>query len=124
METIKQLLEDTRTIAVVGLSDKPDRDSYQVAAYMQRNGYRIIPINPQITEVLGEKSYAGLKDVPEPIDMVNIFRKPEAVPPIVAEAIEAGAKSIWMQMGITHAAASEEARSAGLQVIENRCIMV
>lgn len=124
METIRRLLEDTRTIAVVGLSDKPDRDSYQVAAYMQRNGYRIIPINPQIIEVLGEKSYASLKDVPEQIDMVNIFRKPEAVPPIVADAIEAGAKSIWMQMGITHAVAAEQARSAGLQVIENRCIMV
>lgn len=123
-ETIRQLLADTRTIAVVGLSDKPDRDSYRVAAYLQRNGYRIIPVNPHISEVLGEKSYGTLKEVPEPIDLVDIFRRPEAVPPIVAEAIEVGAKAVWMQIGVIHPQAAEQARDAGLQVVMNRCIMV
>ena len=121
METIRQLLADTRTIAVVGLSDKPNRDSYQVAAYRQRNGYRIIPINPQVTEVLGEKSYASLKDVSEPIDLVNIFRKPEAVPPIVTEAIDIGARAIWMQLGVWNQEAAELATHAGLLVVMNRC---
>ena len=123
-ETIRQLLLNTHTIAVVGLSDKPHRDSYRVAAYMQSNGYRIIPVNPRIDEVLGEKSYATLKEIPESIELVNIFRKPEAVPEIIEEAIEVGAKSVWMQLGVIHSEAAEQARDAGLQVIMNRCIMV
>src|SRR5437588_12226613 len=97
---IAALLRDSHTIAVVGLSDKPERDSYHVAAYLQRQGYRIIPVNPVVTAVLGEKSYADLRDIPEKIDLVDIFRKPEAVPEIVDAAIAIGAKGIWMQEGI------------------------
>jgi len=105
---------------VVGLSDKPDRDSYQVAAYLQERGYRIIPVNPAVREVLGEKAYARLQDVPEPIDVVDVFRKPEAVPEIVDAAIAAGAKAVWLQEGVIHNAAAEKARAAGLQVVQNR----
>ncbi len=91
-QEIRDILQATKVIAVVGLSDKPDRDSFRVAAYMQRAGYRIIPVNPAVPEVLGEKSYASLRDVPEKIDMVDVFRKPDAVPAIVEDAIAVGAK--------------------------------
>ncbi len=120
---IRDILQSTRTIAVVGLSDKPDRDSYRVAAYMQQHGYRIIPVNPAVKEVLGEKSYERLQDVPEKIDVVDIFRKPEAVPAIVEDAIAVGAKAIWMQEGIAHNAAADQARAAGLQVVMNKCLL-
>jgi uncharacterized protein len=122
-EEIARLLKSTRTIAVVGLSDKPDRDSYQVAAYLQERGYRIIPVNPAVREVLGEKAYARLQDVPEQIDLVDVFRKPEAVPEIVETAIAAGAKAVWLQEGVVHNAAAERARAAGLQVVQNRCML-
>ena len=121
---IQQLLRTARTIAVVGLSDKPDRDSHRVAAYLQQHGYRIIPVNPAMAEVLGEKSYARLEDVLEPIDIVDIFRRPEAVPPIVDSAIAVGAKAVWMQLGIAHNAAADKARAAGLQVVMNKCILI
>ncbi len=121
---IQQLLRTARTIAVVGLSDKPDRDSHRVAAYLQQHGYRIIPVNPAVAEVLGEKSYARLEDVPEPIDIVDIFRRPETVPPIVDSAIAVGAKAVWMQLGIAHNAAADKARAAGLQVVMNKCILI
>ena len=120
---IRDLLRATHTIAIVGLSDKPDRASYHVAAYLQQHGYRIIPINPAVTEVLGEKSYATLRDVPEKIDLVDIFRKPDAVPALVDEAIAIGAKGMWMQEGIVHNAAADKARAAGLTVVMDRCTL-
>ncbi len=123
-EEVRQLLTSSRTIAVVGLSDKPDRDSYHVAQYLQQQGYRIIPVNPAVTSVLGEKAYARLEDVPEKIDVVDVFRKPEAVPEIVASAIAVGAKAVWMQLGIAHNAAAEMARKAGLRVVMNKCLLI
>ena len=97
---IRQLLETSKTIAVVGLSDKPDRDSYRVAEYLQRQGYRIIPVNPTVDAVLGEKSYASVSDIPASVDIVDIFRRSDAVEPVVEDAIAAGARAVWMQLGI------------------------
>ncbi len=110
-------LRNTKTIAVVGLSDNPDRDSYQVSHYMQSHGYRIILVNPMIEETLGEKSYPDLKSVPEPIDMVNLFRRSELVPPVVDEAIEVGVKYIWMQDGVINPESAAKAEAAGILVI-------
>ena len=120
---IKYILENSKTVAVVGLSDKPYRPSQGVALYLQEQGYRIIPVNPNIDKALGEKSYASLKDISEPIDVVDIFRKSEAVGPIVDEAIEVGAKAIWMQEGVLNEEAAQKAREAGLNVVMNKCIM-
>ena len=120
---IRQILRRARTIAVVGLSDKPDRDSYRVAAYLQSQGYRILPVNPAVTEVLGERAYPDLKALPVVPEIVDIFRKPEAVPEIVEQAIAIGATAIWMQEGIVHNAAAERARAGGLQVVMNRCML-
>jgi predicted CoA-binding protein len=122
-DEIRDILKTAKVIAVVGLSDKPDRDSHHVAAYMQRAGYRIIPVNPAVKEVLGEKAYASVRDVPEKVDIVDIFRKPEAVPEVVEDAITAGAKVVWMQEGIAHNAAADRARAAGLKVVQSRCIL-
>lgn len=122
-DEVRQILTSFRIIAIVGLSDKPDRDSYQVAAYLQRAGYRIIPINPNIAEVLGEPSYPSLRAVPFPVEVVDIFRKPDAVPDIVADAIAVGAKAVWMQDGIAHNAAADQARAAGLQVVMSKCLL-
>jgi predicted CoA-binding protein len=121
---IALLLGSSETIAVVGLSDKPGRDSFRVSAYMQRQGYGIVPVNPQVLEVLGQKAYASLRDVPVHLDIVNVFRRPEAVPEIVEEAITVGAKAIWLQLGIVHQEAANAARRAGLQVVMDHCIMV
>lgn len=123
-DEVRQLLRSAHTIAVVGLSDKPDRDSYRVAAYLQQHGFRIIPVNPAVTSVLGEKSYAQLEDVPDKIDIVDVFRRPDAVLPIVDSAIAVGARAVWMQLGIAHNAAADKARAAGLQVIMNKCILI
>ncbi|MBM3878643.1 MAG: CoA-binding protein [Verrucomicrobia bacterium] len=120
---IRRILETAKTIAVVGLSEKPDRDSYQVAAYLQRQGYRIIPVNPNVTEVLDQPAYPSVRAIPEAVDIVDIFRKPEAIPAIVAEAIEARARVIWMQEGLAHNAAADQARAAGLQVVMNKCLL-
>ena len=122
--TIPELLNCSKTIAVVGLSSDPFRPSFGVSEYMQQAGYRIVPVNPKETEVLGEKAYAKLADIPFPIDIVNIFRRPVDVPPVVEEAIRIGAKSIWMQSGITHAEAAQQAEAAGLTVVMDRCIMI
>lgn len=111
-------------IAVVGLSSNRFRPSNEVAEYMQRAGYRIIPVNPLEREVLGEKAYARLEDIPEPVDCVNIFRRPEAVPEIVDSAIAIGAKAVWMQLDITHEEAAAKARNAGLLVVEDRCLLI
>lgn len=126
-DEIHQILAHPTTVAIVGLSDKPDRDSYWVGAFLQQRGYRIIPINPSVSEILGQKAYARLEDVPgdlmADLEIVDIFRKPEAIPDIVASAIAIGAKTIWMQEGIVHNAAAETARAAGLKVVMSRCIM-
>jgi uncharacterized protein len=121
---LRGILESSKTIAVVGLSDKPDRDSYRVAEYLQGHGYRIIPVNPSVAAVLGERSYGSVADIPEPVDVVDIFRKPEAVGPVVEDAIAAGAKVVWMQLGIVNEPAAEAARAAGLQVVMDRCMKV
>jgi uncharacterized protein len=121
--TIAELLRTANTIAVVGLSDKRWRPSYGVSEYMQRAGYRIIPVNPGVGEVLGEKCYPTVEAVPEPIDIVNIFRRSEAVPEIVDAAIRIGAKAIWMQEGVAHEAAAARARGAGLLVVMDRCLL-
>ena len=122
-EEIKAILKQSKTIAVVGLSDKPDRPSFQVASYLKDHGYRIIPVNPLAREILGEKSYPNLKSIPEKVDVVDIFRKGEAVPEITAEAISIGAKVLWMQEGIVHNASADQARRAGLLVVMNQCML-
>jgi uncharacterized protein len=119
-----EILKSCRTIAVVGLSANKFRPSYDVAAYMQRAGYRIIPVNPQETEVLGEKCYARLEDIPEPVDCVNVFRRPEFVPEIVDSAIAIGAKALWLQLDVVHEEAAGKARAAGLMVVQNRCLLI
>jgi uncharacterized protein len=121
---IREILESARTIAVVGLSADPLRISNSVSRYMQEKGYRIIPVNPTITEALGEKAYPSLKDVPVPVDIVNVFRRSEDVPPVADAAIAINAKVLWMQEGIVNQAAAQKAESAGLKVIMDRCIMV
>ena len=123
MHNVSELLRSSRTIAVVGLSSKRYRPSYGVAEYMQNAGYRIIPVNPFETEVLGETAYATLGDVPEHIDIVDIFRKSEFVPELVETAIRIGARAIWMQEGVVHEAAAAKARAAGLEVVMDRCIL-
>ena len=123
-DAILELLKNYKTIAVVGLSSNPMRPSHGVTEYMQSAGYRIIPVNPNETEVLGEKSYARLEDVSEKIDIVNVFRRAEEVPPVVESAIRIGAKAVWMQLGVENEQAAEKARAAGLVVIEDACILV
>ena len=119
--TIDEIFRDCRTIAVVGLSSNPARPSYEVASYMKAQGYRVIPVNPNETNVLGEPAYPSLASVPGPIDLVNIFRKSEDVLPIVEEAIARGAKAIWMQEGIINEPAAALAKEAGLLVVMDRC---
>jgi len=122
-EQITELLERARNIAVVGLSDDPLRASHGVAAYMRAQGYHIIPVNPTITEALGEKSHASLLDVPDSIDIVNIFRRSEYVPEIVDQAIARKVPAIWMQETVVHQEAAEKARRAGIFVVMDRCIL-
>ena len=121
--TIPDLLRNSHTIAVVGLSGKRFRPSYGVSEYMQSAGYRIIPVNPNERQVLGETSYATLDEVPGAVDIVNIFRRSEYVPEIVEAAIRRGVRAIWMQEGVVHEAAAERARQAGLEVVMDRCIL-
>lgn len=121
---VTQILKQYKIIAVVGLSDKPDRPSYGVSEYMQSAGYRIIPVNPAAKgEILGEKVYANLKEIPEKVEIVDVFRKPEAVPEIVDDAIAIGAKVVWLQDGVVHNAAAEKARKAGLMVVQSKCLL-
>jgi len=120
---ILEMLRSSRTIAVVGLSGKRLRPSHGVSAYMQRQGYRIVPVNPAETEVLGEKAFGTLGEVPESIDMVNVFRTSDAVPGIVDEAIAKGARYLWLQEGVVHEAAAEKARAAGIKVVMDRCVL-
>jgi predicted CoA-binding protein len=123
-DTIAQILRTSKTIAVVGLSSKPERASYQVAAYLQRHGYRIIPVNPRETQVLGEQAYATLRDVPVAIDIVDVFRESSAVPEIVADTIAIGATVLWLQLDIHHAEAEAQAQAAGITVISDVCIKI
>ena len=122
-DTIQNILETCKTLAVVGLSSKPSRPSYGVSSYMQSHGYRIIPVNPNEDAVLGEKCYAALEDVAESFDAVVIFRRSEFVPEIVESAIRKRAHVVWMQEGVQHEDAARRAREAGLQVIQDRCIL-
>lgn len=122
---IPAILTKYRTIAVVGCSKEPSKDAHTVPAYMQSHGYRIIPVNPTATEILGEKAYPNLSAVPEPYDIVNVFRPSDQVEPIVDEAIRAGkAKVIWMQLGIANERAAVKARAAGIDVVQDRCLRV
>lgn len=121
-EMKKEILLSTRTIASVGLSSNPEKESHGVAQYLKAQGYRVIPVNPTADEILGEKSYPDLESVPEKIDVVQVFRKPEDVPPVVAGAIKVGAKVVWMQEGIVNEAAAQTARAAGLQVVMDACM--
>ena len=120
---IADVLKKAKTIAVVGLSPSPFRPSYGVAAYLQTHGYKVIPVNPTVDEVLGQKSYRSLRDIPEKVDIVNIFRRPENVPSVVAEAIAIKAPVVWMQEGVIHEKAAEKARRAGLFVVMDLCIL-
>ncbi len=122
-DSVTAMLETHKTLVVVGLSAKSSRPSNGVAAYMKARGYRIIPVNPKETSVLGEKAYASLEDVPEPLEIVVIFRRPEFVPAIVKSAIRKGAKVIWMQEGVVHEEAARRARRAGIEVVQDRCIL-
>jgi predicted CoA-binding protein len=123
-DTIIHILSNCHTIAVVGLSSHTHRAGYYVPAYLQRNGYRIIPVNPNLDQALGEVAYPDLLAVPEPVDLVLVFRRSEAVPPVVDQAIQIGAKALWMQLGIINLPAAEAASQAGLQVVMDTCMMV
>ncbi|MBI3976149.1 MAG: CoA-binding protein [Armatimonadetes bacterium] len=122
MKELGTILEETKTIAVVGLSPNPDRPSHDIAKYLQAQGYRIIPVNPTVETVLGERSYPNLLAIPFAVDVVQIFRRPEEVSPIVDQAIQIGAKVVWMQPGIVHEGAAAKARAAGLKVVMDRCM--
>jgi predicted CoA-binding protein len=124
MDAKRRILQEVETIAVVGLSSDEARPGYTVPAYMQSQGYHIIPVNPYLDAALGEKAYPDLLSVPEPVDMVLIFRRPEFVPPVVAEAIEIGADVVWMQLGIVNEEAAARARVAGLEVVMDSCIAI
>jgi uncharacterized protein len=121
---IEALLRESKTIAVVGLSPDPTRPSNGIARYLQRSGYRVIPVNPNATEVLGEKCYPSLRHIPEPVDIVNVFRRPEYLDAFAGGAIAMGAKALWMQQGIANPEAAERVNDAGLLAIQDRCIMI
>jgi len=123
-EEIRELLSQSTTIAVVGLSQKPSRPSHGVAVYLKKQNYRIIPVNPGHPEILGEKSYASLTEIPEKVDIVDIFRRSEHVTPVVEEAIKIKAKTVWMQSGIVNHQAAQKAKDAGLVVVMDRCLAV
>lgn len=122
LEELRQILATIHTIAVVGLSDKPDRPANRIPAYLQSQGYRIIPVNPRLAEALGEKAYPSLREIPVPVDVVEIFRRAEEVPPIVEDAIAIGTKVVWMQPGIVNEAAASRAEAAGLDVVMDTCM--
>jgi hypothetical protein len=123
-EDIKRILASTKTVAVVGISPKPERDSNRIADYLIQAGFDVVGVNPGFKEILGRPCYRELAAIPGKVDMVNIFRKPEAIPPVVDQAIDMGASSVWMQLGLAHNQAADKARAAGLDVVMNKCIMV
>jgi hypothetical protein len=122
MSVEEEVLKSCRVVAIVGLSPKPDRASYRVGDYLKEHGYKIIPVNPMEKEILGEASYPDLKSIPEKVDVVDIFRRPEDVPPIVEEAIKIGAKVVWMQEGVINEAAAKRAEEAGLKAVMDKCM--
>lgn len=124
MDPISKILSESQNVAVVGLSSNPERPSYGVAQYLQRNGYHVIPVNPNETEVLGEKAYPDLASVPETVDIVNIFRRPEYVPDIVKQAIAKGVKVVWMQPGTENYDAADAAEAAGIKTVVGMCLRV
>lgn len=124
IQTLRRILKENRVIAVVGLSARRHRPSYSVARYLLEHGYRVIPVNPAYQEVLGQKCYPSLRDVPERVDIVDCFRRSEAIMPIAEDAIAVGAKVLWMQLGVINEAAAEKARKAGLDVVMDRCIEI
>jgi hypothetical protein len=124
INTLRRILKQSKTIAVVGLSANWWRPSYFAAKYMQEHGYRIIPVNPQYQEILGEKCYASLRDIPEKVDIVDCFRTSDEIPPIAEDAIAIGAKVLWMQLGVINHEAAEKARKAGLEVVMDRCVKI
>ena len=121
-EEIRAILEKYKTVAIVGLSPKPERDSHKVAKYLKEHDYKIVPVNPSQKEILGEKCYPNLKAIPFTVDVVDIFRRADAISPVVDDAIEIGAKIVWMQLGLANNRAADKARKAGLEVIMNKCI--
>ena len=123
-DDIRHILEQYNTVAIVGLSDQPERDSYGVAKYLKEHGYTVIPVNPTKSEILGEKSYPDLASIPQPVDIVDIFRKVDAIPGIVDDAIEIKAKVVWMQLGLAHNESAQKAREAGLSVVQSKCMKV
>jgi uncharacterized protein len=122
-DRIAEVLKTAKNIAVVGLSDNPMRASYGVAKYMEQHGYRIIPVNPSVQTAIGHKAYPNLSDVPDPIDIVNVFRRPEAVPAIVDDVIKLKVPVLWLQETVVHEEAAEKARRAGVYVVMDRCIL-
>jgi uncharacterized protein len=124
MTELKQILTNSQVIAVVGHSDKPDRTSYQIARFLRRTGYKVYPVNPTVTEIDGETSYASLADIPEPIDIVNVFRRSEHLENVVDEAIAVGAKTVWAQLGVMDETAAGKAQAAGLSMVMDRCIKI
>jgi len=121
-DELRSILAAAKTIAVVGISDKTDRPGHAIPAYLQEQGYRIIPVNPRLSEVLGEQTYASLLEIPGPVDVVEIFRRAEDVPPVVEDAIAIGARVVWMQTGIVNEEAAARARAAGLSVVMDTCM--
>ena len=124
INTLRRILKQSRTLAIVGLSANWYRPSFFAAKYMQEHGYRIIPVNPAYEEVLGEKCYPSLKEIPEEIDIVDCFRKSQDIEPIAKQAIEIGAKVLWMQLGVVNEKAATMAREAGLEVVQDRCVKI
>ncbi len=124
IQTLRRILKQTRVIAVVGLSADWYRPSYFAAKYMQEHGYRIIPVNPKYESILGEKCYKSLRDIPEPVDMVDVFRKTQDVAPVADDAIAIGAKVLWQQLGVKNEAAAQRARAAGLDAVLDRCVKI
>lgn len=122
--TLKELLRNCRSIAVVGLSAQPDRPSHRVAAYLQAQGYQVIPVNPQLDTVLGERCYPDLAAIGQPVDLVDVFRKPQDCLPVAQAAVALGAKALWLQLGVVDEAAARTAQAGGLTVVMDRCLMV
>ncbi len=123
-EEMRKLLLEAKVIAIVGLSDNPERASNRVATYLKKQGYKIIPVNPTKSEILGEKCYSTLSEIPEPVDIIDIFRKVDVIPQIVDEAIKISAKAVWMQLGLAHHESAEKARHAGLVVVQSKCTKI
>ena len=124
IDSLRRILKQNHTIAVVGLSAQWFRPSFFAAKYLQQHGYRVIPVNPAYPEILGEKCYPSLLEIPEPVDVVDVFRKPQDVPPIAEEAVRIGANVLWLQIGVIHEDAARRAREAGLEVVMDRCMKI